>query len=256
MSDTLRQKLIRLAHDNASLRPHLLPLLQKTAGKDTVAFVTWAIETQSPVPTDRVIQFLERNGIEKGERGESKRGLPIAKGEHIEIQANNAPGDLQDLLQPFHLLKGVVMDVEGQDVICKMENQKILRVPGGVNSGKTSGVYRTTVLDTVKGMKHLEVVYLAANERPPTQVQTELVQQYVEKGLAQGEDRSEIYYTGYVSSYMISKEGKPYFMLWSQQRGGRPRTLSPDKGKVLYIGLVGKRPAGWEQSYTKLINED
>jgi hypothetical protein len=140
-------------------------------------------------------------------------------------------------------MKGLVVDVERDAIICKMENQKILRVPGGVNSGKASGVYRTSVLDSAKGMKHIEVVYLSANERPPTQIQTEIVEQYVEKGLAQGEDRSDIYYTGYVSSYMISKEGKPYFMLWSQQRGGRPRTLSPDKGKVMYIGLVGKRPS-------------
>lgn len=239
---SLRKNIIRLAHENPNLRPYLLPILQKTAGQDTVEFVTWVLQNQDPVPESRVIEFLERMGIEKTERGPSKAGQPIAEGEHIEIQANNAPGDLQDLLQPFHLMKGLVIKVDGDAIICKMDNQKILRVPGGVNSGKASGVYRTSVLDSAKGMKHIEVVYLAANERPPTHAQTAIVEQYVEKGLAQGEERSEIYYTGYVSSYMISKDGNPYFMMWSQQRGGRPRTLSPSKGKVMYIGLVGKRP--------------
>lgn len=37
MSNTLRSKVIRLAHQNPELRPHLLPLL-KTAGADPVQF--------------------------------------------------------------------------------------------------------------------------------------------------------------------------------------------------------------------------
>lgn len=253
----LRSRIIRLAHEHPDLRPHLLPLVSdkyvaKTAGRDTADFVAWTLATQKPIPTSRVIDFLERHGVDLSVRSESKRGVPLAEGEWVEVQANNAPGDLQDLLQPFHLVKGTIDKVEGNDVVVSFDNGKKLRVPGGTESGKASGLYRTSVLDTAKGMAHVEVVYLAANEHPPTQVQLEVVKQYVDRGMSQGEDRAEIYYTGYVPSYMVSKEGKPYFMMWSQQRGGRPRALSPDKGTVLYIGLVGRRPGSWVAEFDRL----
>ncbi|NBR00153.1 MAG: hypothetical protein EBT79_07430 [Actinobacteria bacterium] len=36
MSDTLRSKIVRLAHANPNLRPHLLPLLKQAAGDELV----------------------------------------------------------------------------------------------------------------------------------------------------------------------------------------------------------------------------
>jgi len=38
MSDTLRSKVIRLAHQNPDLRPHLIPLVTKTAAVDADSF--------------------------------------------------------------------------------------------------------------------------------------------------------------------------------------------------------------------------
>ena len=258
MSDTLlRSRVIRLASSRPDLRPHLLPLLKeagvKTAAHDTMDFVTWALKTQSRRSTDAVIQFLERHGTVKAESTESNRGKPIGKGEKVEIQANNAPGDLQDLLQPYHLQKGTVTDVEGEDIVIKVDGGDILRVPGGVNSGKKSGVYRTSVMEDQGHMGHVEIVYLPAGERKPSQVSIEVLRNYVEKGMAAGEERSENYFSGFVPNWKVSKDNNPYFLMFTQQRGGRPRTLSPEKGEVYYINLIGKRPSGWEGELAEVL---
>lgn len=263
--DILRNKLVRLAHARPDLRPHLLPLLAEggtktaamdlVAGKDTLEFVTWALKTQHPVPMERVIGFLERNGVEQAaDAGPSRRGQPIGEGEYVEIQANNAPGDLQDILQPYHLQRGQVIKTDGADIVIQFDGTGVtLRVPGGTASGKASGVYRSSAVEDVSGKKLFEVVYLPANERKPTQVSVEVLRAYVERGLSGGEERSENYFTGYVPSWKVSKEGNPYFMMWTQQRGGRPRTVSPAKGKVYYIGLVGRRPASWKSDLSGLM---
>jgi len=264
MSD-LRSRLVRLAHANPDLRPHLLPILSddaqrnvvaatdRVAAKDTMDFVTWALRTQQRVPIERVLAFLERNGVEQSVgTGETKRGQPIGEGELVEIQANNAPGDLLDLLQPYHLRRAKVIKVEGQDIVVRFEgSDETLRIPGGVEAGRASGVYRTSTVGETAG-RHFEIVYLPANERKPTQVSIEVLQAYVERGLAAGEDRSENYFSGYIPSWKTSKDGNPYFMVWTQQRGGRPRTVSPLKGQVHYIGLVGRRPSSWKDELAAL----
>jgi len=247
---SLRKQIIRLAHSNPALRPHLLPLVvaaDKTAAKDTSDFVTWALSTQNPIPTSRVIAFLERHGVaEAVDAGETKRGKPLAKGELVEIQANNAPSDLKDLLQPYHLKRGVITEVDGNDIVIQIHAGDLLRVPGGVNAGKASGVYRASMMEDQGKMQHIEVVYLPAGERKPGQVSNEILRTYIENGMAAGEDRSPNYFSGFVPNWKTSKSNDPYFMMWSQQRGGRPRTMSPNKGQVFYIGIVGKRPGGWK----------
>lgn len=264
MSD-LRSRLIRLAHANPNLRPDILPLITgdrrtastvHVAAKDTMDFVTWALRTQRPLPIERVIGFLERNGVvEAVGSGESKRGQPLGEGEYVEVQANNAPGDLIDLLRPFHLQRGKIIKVDGADIVIRFDGtDDTLRVPGGTVSGKASGVYRASIAETTTGMRLIEVVYLPANERKPAQVSIEVLREYVEKGMSAGEDRSENYFSGYVPSWKTSKDGNPYFMVWTQQRGGRPRTLSPMKGQVYYIGLANRRPGNWEAELAQAMN--
>ena len=262
---TLRSKIVRLAHSRPDLRSHLLPLLagdeartaatSHVAAKDTLDFVTWALGTQQRVSLDRALAFLERHGVAQSVgTGETKRGQPVGEGELVEIQANNAPGDLLDLLQPHHLRRGRVIKVEGEDIVIQFEgSNETLRVPGGTTSGRASGVYRTSTVGESAG-RHFEIVYLPANERKPTQVSIEVLQTYVERGLSGGEDRSENYFSGYIPSWKTSKDGNPYFMVWTQQRGGRPRTVSPAKGQIYYIGLVGRRPEIWKDEFAAMTS--
>lgn len=264
---SLRAQIIRLAHERPDLRPHLLPLVTEGVGhtaatshlaaKDTAAFVMWALLTQRPLPVDRVITFLERNGVHQSAgTGRTKRGQPIGLGEYVEIQANNAPGDLIDLLQPYHLRRGKVVKVEGEDVVIQFDaTNEILRVPGGTTAGQASGVFRASIMENTSGRRHIEAVYLPANERKPTSVSVEVLKQYVDRGLEIGEERSENYFSGFATEWDTSKEGNPYFKLWTQQRSGRPRTLSPAKGQVYYIGLVGRRPGSWQNELDRVLEE-
>ena len=254
----LTRQIVRLAHERLDLRPHLLPLLRQarelTAARDTMDFVTWALLTQDPIPTDRVIKFLERQGVELELDTSTKHGQLLQRGELVQVQASNAPSDLRDLLQPYDLRKGVVDEVDGKDIVIKFQGRgDLLRVPGGVTSGKTSGVYRTSQVDE-QNRKHLEFVYLPANERPPSSVAVQVVRKYVENGLAKGEERSENYFSGFVANYKISKSKDPYFLLWTQQRLGAPRSLSPNKGHVYYAGIVGQRPGGWQGALDDILS--
>lgn len=259
---SLRAQLIRLAHSNPILRPHLLPILraadtqQKVAAKDTANFVLWALKSQHRISTDRVITFLERNGVEQSDSTDSKRGKPLALGELVEIQLANAPSDLRDLLAPYDLKKGNIVKVEGEDIVIQIQAGGLLRVPGGVNAGKKSGVYRTSQMEEQGGRRHFEIVYLPANERAPNQVGIQVLKQYIDRGMAAGEERSENYFSGFVNDWKLSKDNNPYFMMWAQQRGGRPRTLSPNKGDVYYIGIVGRRPSNWQQELDVLLAEE
>jgi hypothetical protein len=244
----LRRKVIRLASENKALRPYLLPLLKKQAAEDTADFVLWALCTQSKIPTAKVIDFLERHGVPVVESTPPKKGL-LQEGELVEIQvvsAKTAPLEVIEMLRPYDLQKGNIIKVDGMDATIKFQGGDVLTVPGGAMSGMSSGVYRTSQAEDTSKMKHIEIVYYAREDAPPpSNVQLQVLKEYVDRGVAKGEERNPNYFSGFVANIKINKEGHPYFMLWSQQRGGRPRTMSPEKGTVLYIGLVGRRPPGW-----------
>jgi hypothetical protein len=224
-----------------------LTATDKTAAKDTADFVTWALKTQHVIPTERVVKFLERLGTPVAEGpSTNKRGEPLAKGELVQVQSNNAPSDLKDLLEPFNLQKGTITDVEGQDIVIQIQAGPLLRVPGGTTAGKASGIFRSSQMEEQGSMKHIEIVYLPANEQKPSQVAIERLKNYIENGMARGEERSPNYFSGYISKIEISKAGDPFFRVWTQQRGGDVRSMSPNKGQVYYIGIVGKRPGGWQ----------
>lgn len=265
MSD-LRSRLIRLAHANPSIRPDILPLITgdsrtastvHVAAKDTTDFIMWAFLTQKPVSSEYAVNLLERNGVTQATGGgESKRGQPLKLGETVEVQANNGPGHLQDILQPYNLRRGQVIEVDGSDIVIRFVGvNDLLRVPGGVESGKASGIYRSSIMEDSTGTKHIEAVYLPMDApfRPNTAT-VEVLKEYIDRGMAVGEERSEYYFSGYMSHWNLSKENNPYFRMWTQQRGGRPRTLSPAKGKLYYVGLVGRRPGAWKAELAHALN--
>lgn len=82
---------------------------------------------------------------------------------------------------------------------------------------------------------------------------TEQIQEYVERGVSQGSaDRSRIYYTGLVGRFALNKQGRLYFSFISQQRDTSHTMMSPTEGKLLYIGVAGKRPGGWKEEAVNL----
>lgn len=231
----------------------LMASRQVSAAKDTAAFVTWALKTQDRISPDYVFKFLDRIGVPELTPSTNRRGQPFQVGEMVEVQVSKAPGHLQDILAPYDLRKGTIREVDGADVVVAFNaGSDIIRVPGGAEAGAKSGLYRTSVAGSDAG-PHVEVVYVADKTATPTELSLMVVQQYVEKGLASGEERSPNYYTGYCRGYATGKDGTRFFGLFAQQRDGRPRTLNPSKGEVLYIGLIGRRPGNWKNEYEDLV---
>lgn len=77
MSSTLRSKVIRLAHQNPSLRPHLLPLLKTAAVSMEVAeqiVRAWADALSSSIGA-RVVDF-DKSADEDGPSIKAKLAVP------------------------------------------------------------------------------------------------------------------------------------------------------------------------------------
>ena len=67
------------------------------------------------------------------------------------------------------------------------------------------------------------------------------------RGEARDEDRKRPYYSGPVRGFKVSKEGNVYFLVLAQQRP-YPVSIVPKTGKLLYVGILGKRP-NWKGDF-------
>jgi len=129
----------------------------------------------------------------------------------------------------------------------------------GKASGKTTGLYRNTsigdyVEHAVEKKLGFEVVYFS--EKPSVdRRRLDQIQKYVEKGMEKGEDRKRPYLTGFIGKFAYSKEGNMYFGIAAQQRDV-PTSISPSKGQVLYIGVLGHRPGGWQADVEEMLQAE
>jgi hypothetical protein len=204
--------------------------------KETEAFITWALQENNRINAGAVQRFIERvtgrDPISPASAPKPRRG-PLARGEKIIVDKYRNTNSLAGMT-------GVTVKFENGDVVFFEGNKP----------GKATGLYRwTPKADYQDGAvtKHtlIEMVYLRGGTAAPPQRDIDALKQYVERGMARGEHRSDIYYTGYVGKFAYNKSGQVYFVLSSQQRD-RPTSINPSKGKMLYIGFAGKRPGGWK----------
>lgn len=276
--DKLRSKIIRLAHQKPELRPYLLPLLKGAAEKtaaspETELFIEWVIATQKKMNPDAVQRFLEqklgRTPTESVERAPAKRG-PLEKGETIMVDAYKNTNPLNvDAAKQYHNRVGFVEDISGDGVTIAFytgDTDNPSKVVSGDKqffdgkiTGKTTGLYRWT--SRVEHQEHavekrvgFEAVYFA--EKPNVDRRSlEQIQKYVEKGVDKGESRSRAYFTGQVGLFTYNKSGEMYFSLVTPQRD-RPTFISPAKGELLYIGVMGHRPGGWLRDAEGLLQAE
>lgn len=240
---------------------HMGSIEKIAISQETQQFIEWVLMRNEEVSPVNVIKFLERQNIPFMETKPSKRGLPLAKGEMVQIKAEKCKrGDLLDLLKPVNEEIATVIETDGDDVILDFAKPglKNMRIDGGV-VGPDVGLYRYTpaeaALSDGRNSKLFEVVYIAdKNAKPPSPENIKMVQDYIDKGLANGENRQRCYYTGLILGIYESKEGHQFFKIFSQQRDHFPRALNPYKGIVLYIGRLNQRP-NWKSDYQKMIQE-
>jgi len=261
------EMLVKLAHENPNLREHLMPVLRehsnahvasldKTAFKEeTAQFVAWCVMKNDKWDAHECQRLLDRVGVPMQE-GEAKqtRG-PLKVGEMVKVQASNcANAKNADLCHHLDGKVGKVSAVDDGALVIDFD----IGVSGrfdGTEPGKKTGLGRwTPVSDQAAAKASVEIVYVSEkNEKPPSKLQIQLLEDYINKGLQAGESRSDIYHTGLGLKQAFNKEGQYYFSIFSQQRDIYPRSINPAKGTLLYVGLAGHRPGGWKAEFAQMM---
>lgn len=252
----LRCALIRLAHENESLRPHLLPILKEAVSQETVEFVEWVVNTQEAMHESEVRAFITRVlGMEIKPPIEKRQGPRFQVGDRVEIMvAKHKDAASAGTYQEFDGKIGTVTDVDGMDALVKLDSgpSTPVRFP---NAQKASGVgiMKYTEPFVLEGSKPIEMIYFAGGDVKDDQ--KIVVDTYMDKGRP-GEQRSANFYTGSVFNARLNQKNEVYFQLFPQQRmridpkaegGFQARSFNPSLGQLLYIGLQGRRPSHWKQ---------
>lgn len=227
------------------------------AAQQTERFVQWAIARDKIYrPEDVRIQLERLTGLELSEAPSTKTTGPLTVGESVQIKGDNCSDETnEEQALEFNGQFGRVDSVDAQGFVVLMSTGEKVRF-NGHKTGKTTGVYRGTPPEESKGnlrsRKEVEIVYLSEGSSSPSPFDLRKMQEFLDRGHSKGESRSLNYLVGPVVKLALSKSGSFYFQMLASQRDGAFRTISPNKGKVLYVGLRGKRPSGWEQEASEL----
>lgn len=226
--------------------------------KDTEQFCEWALNTQQPLDSGDVQNFISNVvGVKPRPPAEAgAKGPRWQTGKLVNIRADKHKYGGKDVYEKFDKKIGTITEIDGSDVLVAFKGEPApVRFPDA-NKPMGVGMYAYTEPFSIPGAHHVEIVYISGT--PSSSDAQVVVDHYMSKSRP-GEKRNMQYYTGYVSDASIGQKGY-YFRLYSQQRvdpniedgGSRPRTFNPSLGEVYYIGVVGKRPKGWKDEIEKI----
>ena len=258
------EMLVKLAHGNPNLQKHLMPVFKqaalqgqdanlKTAGVKTAfkteseQFVAWCLMKGDKWTAAECQRLLDRVGVPMQEGTTKQTRGPLSKGEMVKVQeSTNANPKNADLCHQYDGLTGAVTDVDGDAVVVTFDHGKGTARFDGVEPGKKTGLGRwTPVSEGSASRAVLEVIYISEkNDKPPSKLSVQLLEDYIEKGFAAGESRADIYHSGVGLKQAFSKEGQYYFTIFSQQRDIYPRTLNPPERPIALCWVVGQA-SGW-----------
>jgi len=181
-----------------------------------------------------------------------KRGPDINVGDMLIPKPDKAPPQNMDVAERFKYEPGTVEDIDTEGVLIKFKNGQTARFYGD-QTGAPTGLYRFTPKGTYEGGKVLvEAVYFS-KPGAVEQYRKHVVKEYETRGEERGEDRKAPYYSGYITGFKYTKDGNVILTMMPQQRPFL-MTISPKKGKLLYLGKMGKRP-NWKSDYEKDVAE-
>jgi hypothetical protein len=263
------KKLIRVAHANPSQRhrimPHIFGILAngKVAYSQTsVDFTSWGLARDKRWSESQMQKFCEQLGMEvllpidapKPRRGD------LEVGESILVRAIENTNELNtEVCNKYDKQYGSVEAVDSEGCAVRFNNGQIVRFDG-TKPGKTMGIYRGSPVkdepteQTGKRIALVEFIYLRdKNAKPPSKSRVEDIQEYVELGIAKGEKRNRVYYSGIPKVLKETKSGDIILSVRAQQRGAKWVSINPKKGKLLYMGKLGNRPGGWQSQWDKMM---
>ena len=233
----------------------------KVANQETSDFAEWVINKLEPLDIHTVRNFLEQKlHIETKPYEPKEAGPRFVPGDLVSIEKDKHKDP--ETLGPYALWNGkigVVESTDGLDALVSFKGMSApVRFPNALKRMGV-GIYSYTPPFSPKGSAAIEVIAFADPSAKKTDEQKMVVDFYLSKG--KKETRSPNYYSGFVGSAKMSKEGGWYFTMFPQQRmatdpdsekGYRPTTLNPAKTQILYIGLLGKRPTGWKEEWKEM----
>jgi len=236
--------------------------MQKTAGKDTEEFVLWCIlraQREGYLKGNPAVRLIEKAGFEIVESATPRQTGDFIEGERVRVYAskNSNPENIEEC-EEYNDQIGMIKEVlkansnypKGAVRVNFGRDQVLFH---GTISGSSTGLYREKSASP-KRKSPVELVYI----KDPLIYQKdvareEAVQRYMEKRTI-SEQRSSMYYTGTPGLATENKAGQLYFRLSNTaQRGARPTTFNLEKGRLLYIGNLGKRPGGWKRELDQLL---
>ena len=252
-------------------RRALVAAIRVAVSPDTEDFVEWVLATQKSMTESEVTKFLEAKlgrtpdpAPLKGQSGRKSGALDV--GEKVLVDKTKNTNTLNtDACAQYHNRVGQVSEKTPEGLVIQFYDgdnntpsntlTQEKQLFNGFLSGAKSGLYRWTsrvdYQETSVGKKVLlEVIYLRGGEQVDTR-RMDMIEEYVDKGVIQGENRSTIYFTGLVGRFAENQQGEVYFSLSTMQRD-TATSINPTKGKVLYIGVAGHRPGGWMEDAVKL----
>ncbi len=233
---------------------HVAGLSRVAVSQDTLDFVRWCVLKDERMSAHDVQLTLERLGLELSESGPKTSG-PLREGEFVLVKADQNTNPLNvGMCEQFDRQVGLVQSVGAGTVVVSFNGVKV-EFQGGDSPGKACGLYRHTPAAANADKRMIEVVYFRDPHASVSRESQAQVNRYIQQGLAVGESRYDIYYSGLAVSMKVGKDGL-YFSMSSQQRTVENdlsiRAFNPQKGKVLYVGPLGKRPGGWKADLAKI----
>lgn len=252
-------------------RRDLVAAIKVAVSPDTEDFVEWVLATQKPMSEAGMVKFLEAKlgttptpAPLKGQSGRKSGALDV--GEKVLVDKTKNTNTLNmDACAQYHNRVGQVSEKASEGLVIQfyegdnntpsntLTNEK--QVFDGFASGSKTGLYRWTPRTDYQqanvGKKVLlEAVYLRGNVGVDVR-RMDSIEDYVQQGVLQGESRSAVYFTGYVGRFAENQQGEVYFSLSTMQRD-TVTSINPKKGQLLYIGVAGHRPSGWEPEAVQL----
>lgn len=240
----------------------MMSIDRKAFTDESADFVQWCLMKKDRVSASGAERFLEKLGLEKqiAVPGAGPKRGPLELGELVRVdKTKNTDSANVDACEKYHDHVGNIFDVNPGNVVVQFPNHERVQFIGNT-SGASTGLYRHSPAEMADkpGRAVIEVVYVSDKTAPPPSAdRIEMVREYVEKGLATGESRVDIYYTGLPFKMADGKSGF-YFSFFPTQRstpisGAYPRSINPTKGDLYYLGVLGHRPGGWKAEYEKMV---
>lgn len=269
----LISKAASLPKGNEERREILARLMEHEASQDkmamnpkTYAFVDWVLlnNEDSPWSERKMAKYVEKM-LGHGPKPyvkKKKAGPKIEVGDSLLVKdmGDKNPEMNADVIEKYKYQFCSVQDVRSDSVVVQMNDngQKVefFGTQTGVKGPEATGLYRgkpKAEYMPSEDRTRFEVVYLAANERV-TQYQEDMVKQYADRGEARGEKRHKCYYSGPLVDFKVLKDGRVTVSVNDQQRP-YPVAISPKKGQLLYMGVLNRRPSGWEKDLAADVQE-